>query len=121
MTPAARAGALFMVAALAFYTAGVWSERLAARLKPWHLAMFWLGLACDSIGTDRMRQLAGSLRLSFHGVTGGTALVLMLAHAVWATAVLARGSERAIRRFHRVSVVVWAVWLVPFVSGALLV
>ena len=121
MTPAARTGALFMVAALAFYTAGVWSERLSARLKPWHLAMFWLGLACDSLGTDRMRQLAGSLRLSFHSVTGVTALALMLGHAAWATAVVVRGDERALRTFHRVSVVVWTVWLVPFVSGAILV
>jgi len=121
MTPATRTGVLFMVAALAFYTTGVWSERLSARLKPWHLAMFWLGLASDSIGTDRMRQLAGGLRMSPHGVTGVTALALMLGHAVWATAVVARGNERALRTFHRVSLVVWIAWLVPFVSGALLV
>lgn len=119
MTPAVRTGALFMLAALAFYSTGVWSERLAAHLRPWHLAMFWLGLVCDSIGTDRMRRMAGGLRLSFHGVTGALALLLMLGHALWATVVLLRRDERAVLTFHRISAVVWTVWLVPFVSGAL--
>ena len=120
MTPGIRLAALLMVAALAFYSTGVWSERFAARLKPWHLLMFWLGWACDSIGTGRMERLAGGLRLNFHGVTGAVALVLMLVHAAWATIVLARRDERAIVTFHRFSVVVWTVWLVPFVSGALI-
>jgi len=118
MTPGAVA-ALWMVAALACYSTGVWSERVAARLKPWHLIMFWLGWACDTTGTARMEQLAGGLRLSFHGVTGAVALVLMLVHAGWATVVLARNDERAIFSFHRFSVLVWTLWLVPFVSGAL--
>ena len=120
MTPALREAAGFMVGALVFYSVGVWSERLAARLRPWHLAMFWLGCACDSTGTVVMESIAGAFRATFHGLTGATALALMLAHAVWATVVLLRRSERAILTFHRISVVVWTVWLVPFVSGALL-
>lgn len=111
--------AAFMVGALVFYSVGVWSERLARRLRPWHLAMFWLGCACDTTGTDLMERLVGSIRLDFHGATGAVALALMLAHAVWATVVLARRNERAIAVFHRISVVVWVVWLVPFMSGAL--
>jgi uncharacterized repeat protein (TIGR03987 family) len=120
VTPAVRAAALLMVGALAFYSTGVWAERLAARLKPWHLAMFWLGWVCDTTGTGRMGRLAGGLRLNFHGVTGAVALVLMLVHAAWATVVLVRRDEQAILTFHRFSVVVWTLWLVPFVSGALL-
>ena len=120
MTPDLRAAAVFMAGALVFYSVGVWSERLVARLRPWHLAMFWLGCACDSTGTVVMESIAGAFRATFHGLTGATALALMLAHAVWATVVLLRRSERAILTFHRISVVVWTVWLVPFVSGALL-
>jgi uncharacterized repeat protein (TIGR03987 family) len=115
-----RTAALFMVAALACYSTGVWSERFAARLKPWHLVMFWAGWACDTTGTARMERLAGGLRLNFHGVTGAVALVLMLVHAAWATIVLVRRDERAILTFHRFSVVVWTLWLVPFLSGAFL-
>ena len=120
MTPEVRSAALFMAGALVFYSTGVWGERLAARLKPWHLALFWIGFACDSVGTDQMRRMAGGLRLTFHGVTGAAALLLMLAHALWATAVMLRRDKRAILTFHRISIVVWTVWLVPFLSGALL-
>jgi uncharacterized repeat protein (TIGR03987 family) len=48
------------------------------------------------------------------------ALLLMLVHAAWATIVLVRRDERAILTFHRFSVVVWTLWLVPFLSGAFL-
>jgi uncharacterized repeat protein (TIGR03987 family) len=112
--------AILMTAALACYSIGVWSERLGARLRPWHLWMFWSGFVCDSAGTELMRRVAGSFVFGLHSVTGATALLLMLGHATWATAVILRGDERALVTFHRVSVIVWAIWLVPFVSGMLL-
>jgi uncharacterized repeat protein (TIGR03987 family) len=112
-----RFAVAFMLAALTLYSIGVWSERVGHRLRPWHLAFFWSGLVCDAIGTDAMRRLVGGLRLNAHGVTGALALLLMLAHAVWATVVLVRADQRAIATFHRVSVFVWTVWLIPFISG----
>jgi uncharacterized repeat protein (TIGR03987 family) len=74
----------------------------------------------DTAGTEVMRRLAGRFHLSFHTATGVVALLLMLAHAIWATGVLLRRNERAILTFHRVSVLVWAVWLIPFVTGMVL-
>jgi uncharacterized repeat protein (TIGR03987 family) len=102
--------------ALLFYSIGVWSERFAGRLKPWHLAFFWLGLVCDTWGTGLMFEMAGGLTLDVHGITGVIAIVLMLVHAIWATVVLARKDERAIVNFHRFSVIVWLIWLVPYLS-----
>jgi len=99
--------------ALVFYSIGVWSERFAGRLKPWHLVFFWLGLVCDTVGTGMMLEMAGGLTFDVHGVTG---ILLMLVHAVWATVVLARRNERMITSFHKFSVVVWAIWLVPYFS-----
>jgi uncharacterized repeat protein (TIGR03987 family) len=106
-----------MLAALTLYSIGVWSERFAHRLRPWHLAFFWCGFVCDTVGTDAMRRLVGGLQFNLHGVTGAVALLLMLGHAVWASRVLVKNDEHAIATFHRVSVFVWAVWLVPFLSG----
>jgi len=117
MPPLVRAALLLMLAAFTFYSIGVWSERFAGFLRPWHTVMFWIGFLCDTSGTEAMRQIVGRFALSFHMATGITALLLMFAHAVWATIVLARRDERWIRTFHRVSVVVWAIWLVPFVTG----
>ncbi|HUX38406.1 MAG TPA: HsmA family protein [Rectinemataceae bacterium] len=111
----------FIFAALAFYTVGVWAERIGGRLRWWHALVFWLGLVCDSTGTGAMAVLAGGMfQSTIHGITGMTAIVLMLFHAIWATIVLARRDEKAIRSFHRFSIFVWLVWLVPMIGGAVL-
>lgn len=111
---------LFMTAALVFYSVGVWGERLAARLQPRHAVLFWLGFLSDTTGTELMRRLAGGFHLSLHAATGALALLLMFGHTLWATAVLLRHDERTRLTFHRVSLAVWAAWLVPFTTGMLL-
>jgi uncharacterized repeat protein (TIGR03987 family) len=45
------------------------------------------------------------------------AILLMLIHAIWATIVLIRKDEQAIVNFHKFSLVVWLIWLVPYFSG----
>lgn len=103
--------------ALVFYSIGVWSERLAGRLKAWHLVFFWAGLVCDTSGTGIMMEMSGFDIFNVHGLTGVVAILLMFIHAVWATVVLVRKNERAIVNFHRFSVVVWLIWLVPYLNG----
>lgn len=105
-----------ITAALVLYTIGVWSERLQGRLKPWHLAFFWAGLVCDTVGTGVMIDFVGGLSADVHGITGVIAILLMLVHAVWATVVLRRRDEGWIVRFHRLSILVWVAWLVPYFS-----
>jgi uncharacterized repeat protein (TIGR03987 family) len=106
--------------ALIFYSIGVWSERLQGRLKPWHLAFFWLGLVCDTWGTGLMFELAGGMRFDFHGLTGVIAIALMMVHAIWASIVLIKHNEKAITNFHKFSVLVWVIWLVPYLSPMIL-
>jgi uncharacterized repeat protein (TIGR03987 family) len=103
--------------ALVFYTIGVWSEKFAGRLKPWHLILFWLGFVCDTTGTTLMSDMAGRLEFNLHGLTGALAIFLMLGHALWATVVLVKKQEQAIQTFHHFSVFVWVVWLVPYFTG----
>ena len=109
--------------ALIFYTIGVWSEHRAKVLKPVHLVFFWLGLICDTAGTMMMSRLAegssGGL-MSAHGITGMIAIILMMIHAVWATAVLIRNDEKAKHTFHKFSIMVWIIWLIPFVLGMMM-
>ncbi len=109
--------------ALVFYTIGVWSEHRARELKPVHLVFFWLGLCMDTAGTMMMSKLAdgsGSGLMSAHGITGVIAIGLMMIHAVWATAVLLRRDEKTAGTFHRFSIAVWVIWLVPFVLGMMM-
>lgn len=102
--------------ALVFYSIGVWSERCAGRLKVWHLVFFWLGIVCDTWGTGMMFERAGGMTFDVHGLTGLLAIILMFVHAVWATVVLMRKDERWINSFHRFSVAVWVIWLIPYLS-----
>jgi len=106
-----------MVLALTCYTVAVWSERAAGRLKPWHLILFWTGFVFDTTGTTLMGKMAGSFELNIHSITGALAILLMLFHSLWATIVLVRKQEDMIRNFHKFSLIVWAIWLIPFFSG----
>lgn len=121
--PITALSVVFIVTAFALYTLAVWAERLAGRLKGWHLIVFWLGFVADLAGTWLMTRIAAAahqppdLVSAVHGITGALALLLMLSHCSWASVVLWRGDEVAIRNFHRFSTLAWGVWLVPFVIG----
>lgn len=56
------------------------------------------------------------MRFDLHGLTGVLAITLMFIHAIWATVVLVRRDERWITNFHRFSLAVWLIWLVPYLS-----
>ncbi|WP_026881817.1 HsmA family protein [Clostridium akagii] len=109
-----------ITSALIFYTIGVWSEKFQGKLKKWHLVMFYLGLVFDTIGTTLMSKIAiGGFHFNFHGITGLLAIGLMLLHALWATLVLFENNDDAKTNFHKFSIIVWIIWLIPFISGAI--
>ena len=107
---------VIMAAALIFYSIGVWGERISGRLKWWHLVFFLLGLICDTVGTGMMFEMVGGMTYDVHGITGVIAIVLMFIHAVWALIVLLRKDEEQIKNFHKFSLFVWLVWLIPYFS-----
>jgi uncharacterized repeat protein (TIGR03987 family) len=111
--------AILITLALLFYSLGVWTERIARYLKPWHLLAFWTGFAFDVSGTYAMHLMARGPFDIFeaHTLTGQIAIWLMLAHAIWATWVVRSGSMELRSRFHRYSVLVWLFWLVPYFGG----
>ncbi|WP_297424843.1 HsmA family protein [Clostridium sp.] len=110
-----------ITSAFIFYTIGVWSEKMQGKLKIWHLIIFYLGLFFDTLGTTIMSKIAaGGFQLNFHGITGLLAIFLMLFHALWATIVLIKNNENAKIKFHKFSILVWIIWLIPFISGAIL-
>ncbi len=105
---------IIITAALILYTIGVWSERIQGRLKPWHLVFFVLGLVCDTWGTGLMFEFVGGMAFDIHGISGLLAIILMFIHAVWALIVLLRKDEKALTNFHKFSVLVWVIWLIPY-------
>lgn len=120
---------IFITLALIFYTVGVWAEHLRKDLTWTHVVFFGFGLVCDATGTEIMRRIAESGDANFFSgsaagflsltmaLTGALALLLMAIHFVWAVIVMIRGTEEAKRTFHRFSLIVWIIWLVPYFTG----
>ena len=107
--------------ALLFYSVGVWFEKIQGQIKRWHLFMFWIGFVFDTTGTTLMMNLsADGFRLDLHGITGLLAIILMLVHVLWATWVVLRNNAKAKKSFHKFSILVWFLWLIPYISGILL-
>lgn len=120
------AGAIVLITgALVFYTIGVWSERVQRTLRGWHILFFGLGFACDASGTYLMSQIADESEGPRSGIdtvmaySGLLALVLMGVHLLWALFVLRFGGHQAKASFHKFSTIVWAIWLVPYFTGAI--
>ncbi len=110
-----------ITAAFLFYTIGVWSEKISGTLKKWHVGLFWVGLVFDTTGTTLMGKLANDvLSVNFHSITGIAAIILMLVHAVWATIVLRQNRAEQKAGFHKFSIFVWILWMIPFLSGMIM-
>ncbi|MGN1122912.1 MAG: HsmA family protein [Eubacterium sp.] len=109
--------------ALVFYTVGVWSEHIKKKLKPVHLIMFLLGLVFDTAGTSIMTTLTGNnsaAMVNIHSITGALAIGLMVVHAAWALVVLIKKNEKAQLNFHKFSLLVWIIWLIPYLLGMII-
>ena len=107
--------------ALVFYTIGVFAERQSGTLKLNHIVLFYLGLTCDTTGTACMSFIAqNGSQNPVHATTGALAIILMIVHAVWATIVYSKKNPTTLARFHRLSIGVWLVWLVPYICGMLM-
>mgnify|MGYP000964294176 CR=1 FL=1 len=112
---------IFISLAFVFYSLGVWSEKLQGKLLRWHAIAFWIGFVFDTVGTLVMSQLTETqFQLNFHVATGLLAILIMLFHAAWATIVLIKNDESARRNFRKLSVHVWAIWLIPYISGIII-
>ena len=106
--------------ALVFYSAGVWAEKIKGYLKVWHLLLFWAGLTFDTTGTILMSAITEQSTFDIHSLSGILSILLMALHAMWATIVLIRKQEQMMYTFHKFSIVVWLIWLVPYMTGVVL-
>ncbi len=103
--------------ALFIYTIGVWGSKLTNGLRTWQLILFWVGWVFDGISTYLMSSLIQGWKFDLHGLSGTVAFLLMLVNAIAATVVLYRKDENSIRKFPTFSIIVWVIWLIPFISG----
>lgn len=123
MQMAMTLGLTFMLVALTAYSIAVWGEQITKNLKPIFVVLFCIGVLCDTTGTlimvfdlDAGITSLGLYDAIFHMITGASAILLMLIHAIWAIRVLLRHDEASAAKFHKFSKFVWVFWLVPFLS-----
>ncbi len=108
--------------ALVFYTTGVFLEHRSKQLNFRHLILFLSGLVFDTTGTLIMGSIATHTEtvtggINWHALTGFAAILLMAFHAIWAIFVLIRKDEKMQKVFHKFSLLVWLIWLIPYISG----
>ncbi|MFC5370172.1 HsmA family protein [Arcanobacterium bovis] len=109
--------------ALVLYTSGVFAEQRAGSLQWFHVGLFAGGLTLDMTGTFIMCRIAAATQATpnllnqIMAITGLIALLLMAGHLIWAFIVMIRDRPNERLVFHRLSVIVWAIWLVPYFTG----
>jgi uncharacterized repeat protein (TIGR03987 family) len=112
---------LFMNLALVFYTYAVFSGRKEG-LRGKHLAVFGIGLFFDYLGTTQMNAFATlyGKAPAWHNLSGIVSLGGMAFHFCLAlAATLLHKADAVNRAFHRVSLTIYSLWLLAFVSGAI--
>ncbi len=108
--------ALFTLA-LVFYSTSVWAGWFSKRLKVWHIYVFLIGLIADYVATILTYISLGVITTTLHSILGFVSIILMTIHVVWAVLIMVRNNEKAMNSFHRVSVVVWSIWMLSYLSG----
>ncbi len=120
MSPLLLIGVVLFTIAMVFYTWGVFSERKAHRLMPKHVKLFACGVAVDSVATVLTYVVIGGLVFTPHAIMGFISLSLMAIHFVWAIFALRAGKEKTLTNFHKLSLFVWTIWMISYLSGFVL-
>ena len=120
MSPLLLIGVILFSVAMVFYTWGVFSERKAQRLLPKHVILFACGVTVDTVATILTYIVIGGLVFTPHAIMGFISLSLMTIHFVWAISVAKKGDEPTLTNFHKLSLLVWGVWMISYLSGFVL-
>ena len=110
-------GIFFFTIALVFYSISVWAGWFSKRLKLWHIYVFLIGLLTDYLATVLTYISIGGLVFTWHAILGFISIGLMTIHVVWATIVYRNKSEQSINNFHWISIIVWGIWMISYLSG----
>ena len=111
-------GIYLFTIALLFYSVSVWAGWFSKRLKLWHIYVFLIGLVTDVLATVLTYIGLGGIVITTHSVVGFISIILMFIHVTWAIIVFRSKNEHSITSFHRLSLVIWSIWLLSYLSGA---
>lgn len=110
-------GIFLFTIALVFYSISVWAGWFSKRLKLWHIYVFLIGLFTDYLATVLTYVAIGGIVFTWHAILGFISIALMTIHVVWSIIVYLNKNEQSITSFHRISIIVWGIWMVSYLSG----
>ena len=108
---------LIMTLTLLGYTLGVQFEKRVDNKKPLHLVLLWASFCMNAVGFGMLtRTYEGTtgLGVSLCRIMGILALIVLMIHSIWGTAVQVLKEEKSMRIYHRDSTLLWKIWLLPF-------
>ena len=113
-----------LLAALVFYSMGVWGAFRAGVVRQRDVRLLFVGFAFDTLATLGMAVQAGGLDLSplsdlLHTVVALLAMLAMLAVAIIGSRTLSSGDEKALAAVPRWMLSAWVLWVFVFVWGML--
>jgi len=122
MNPLLMTGVTIVVLALASYTTAIVTQVKRRSPTPVMRAFLTVGVALDATATAFMIAGSRKIPLTFHGILGYSAFLLMATDLalVWRRYRL-RGAEPFPARLHRYSMVAYFWWVAAFVAGIIVV
>ncbi len=102
--------------ALFLYSTAIWSGRKSSQLKVWQIVVFFLGVSSDALGVWITIEFIGAIVFTPHAIFGFTALLLMSLHFFWMFALFVTCKPQT-PNTHRLSLLVWTVWMLSYLSG----
>ena len=122
MNPLLMTGVTIVVLALASYTTAIVTQAKRRSPTPVMRAFLTVGVALDATATAFMIAGSRKVPLTFHGILGYSAFLLMATDLalVWRSYRL-RGVEPFPPRLHRYSIVAYSWWVAAFVAGIIVV
>ena len=108
---------VMLVAALVFYSVGVWTEHVRGKVRFTDLLFMLIGLVCLAVATGFLHGLNYAVELAneLHLLLGILTILIILFHtfwALWALTTIKKPDARA--KFNRFSIFIWCIWLIPY-------
>lgn len=116
------AAGIAIALALVLYATGVFSERHAGQLRWCHVLLFWGSLLSNIAGVLLLIEATCDMGQEgpspMHVLISVITIAVSAFHAIWATAALAFRRKEPQSMLHQLSILIWLIWLIPYLAGA---
>ncbi|MCR4604419.1 MAG: TIGR03987 family protein [Eubacterium sp.] len=123
MSKVVLASIIFMTLSLLTYSGGVFWERKEGEVWPRHTILFGVGIAFNIVGVTIItvytslksgEAITDTLFSNINIISGAVGVLLLAVHFVWAIGVVREGTDKQLEIFHKLSIIIWVLWLITY-------